>query len=102
MADEPPFARSGASRKGKVIRAPRIVLATDQSEAVRDRLVAELADLKSADDAADWVHKNLAAKHADHRRRRRGRSRIPRKARNDRRGGCRSSGTTAFGAGRKS
>jgi hypothetical protein len=62
MADEPPFAPSGASRKGKVIRAPRIVLATDQSEAVRDRLVAELADLKSADDAADWVHKNLAAK----------------------------------------
>ena len=62
VADEPPFAPSGASRKGKVIRAPRIVLATDQSEALRDRLVAELADLKSADDAADWVHKNLAAK----------------------------------------
>jgi len=61
-ADEPPLAPSGASRKGKVIRAPRIVLATDQSEAVRDLLVAELADLKSADDAADWVHKNLAAK----------------------------------------
>ncbi len=36
MADEPPFASSGASRKGKVIRAPRIVLATDQSEAVRN------------------------------------------------------------------
>jgi hypothetical protein len=51
MADEPPFAASDASRKGKVIRAPRIVLATDQSEAVRDRLVAELVDLKSADDA---------------------------------------------------
>src|ERR1700722_19491699 len=62
MADETPFAPSGASRKGRVIRAPRIALATDQSEAVRDRLVAELADLKSADDAADWVHKNLAAK----------------------------------------
>jgi hypothetical protein len=59
---EPSFAPPAASRKGNVIRPPRIVLATDQSEAVRDRLVAELADLKSADDAADWVHKNLAAK----------------------------------------
>src|ERR1700734_959405 len=60
--DEPSFALPGASRKGKVIRAPRIVLATDQSEALRDRLVAEFSDLKSADEAADWVHKNLPAK----------------------------------------
>ena len=30
--DEPSFAPAGASRKGKVIRPPRIVLATDQSE----------------------------------------------------------------------
>ena len=60
--DEPSFALPGASRKGKVIRPPRIVLATDQSKALRDRLVAELSDLKSADEAADWVHKNLPAK----------------------------------------
>jgi hypothetical protein len=45
-----------------VIRAPRIVLATDQSETLRDRLVTELSDLKSADEAADWVHKNLPVK----------------------------------------
>jgi hypothetical protein len=45
-----------------VIKTLRIVLATDESQALRNRLVAELADLKSADDAADWVHKNLAAK----------------------------------------
>ena len=60
--DELPFARSSASRKGKVIRPPRIVLTTDQSKALRDRLVAELSDLKSADEAADWVHKNLPTK----------------------------------------
>ena len=60
--DEPSFAPSGASRKGKGIRPPRIVLATDQSEALRDRLIVELSDLKSADEAADWVHKNLPAK----------------------------------------
>ena len=60
--DEPSFAPSGAHRKAKVIRPPRIVLATDKSKALRDRLVAELSDLKSADEAADWVHKNLPAK----------------------------------------
>ena len=60
--DEPPFARSDTRRKGTVIRPPRILLTTDQSEALRDRLVAELSDLKSADEAADWVHKNLPAK----------------------------------------
>ena len=62
VVDELPSAASGADRKGKVIRPPRIVLATDQSEALRDRLIAELSDLKSADEAADWVHKNLPAK----------------------------------------
>ena len=49
----------GASRKVRVIRPPRIVLATDQSNALRDRLVA---GLKSADEAADWVHENLPTK----------------------------------------
>ena len=62
MADERSFAPSGASRKGKVIRPPTIVLAAEQSEALRSRLVAELTDLKSADEAADWVQKNLPAK----------------------------------------
>jgi hypothetical protein len=59
--DEPSFALPGAG-KGKVIRPPRIVLATDQSEALRERLVAELSDLNSPDEAADWVQKNLPVK----------------------------------------
>jgi len=62
MADELPLAPSGASRKGKVIRPPMVVLSADKSETLRDRLVAELSDLKSEDEAADWVHKNLPAK----------------------------------------
>jgi hypothetical protein len=62
VAGELPFAPWGASRKGKMIRPPRIVLARDESDALRDRLVAELSDLKSADEAADWVHENLPAK----------------------------------------
>jgi hypothetical protein len=61
-AHEPSFAPSGARRKGMAIRPPNIVLANDQSEALRHRLVAELSDLKSADEAADWVHKNLPTK----------------------------------------
>jgi len=61
-ADQRPLAPSGASRRGQVIGPPRVVLAAAQSEALRDRLVAELGDLKSADDAADWVHKNLPVK----------------------------------------
>jgi hypothetical protein len=59
---EPSFAPSGARGKSKGIRPPRIVLAADQSEALRDRLLAELGDLNSADEAADWVHKTLPAK----------------------------------------
>ena len=62
VSEEPSFAPSGASRKGKVIKTPRVVLAEDQSEALRGRLVSELAHLKSADEAAGWVQKNLPTK----------------------------------------
>jgi ERF superfamily len=62
VAAETSLAPLGASRKGKVIRPPRIVLSTDHSQALRDRLVAELSDVKSADEAADWVQNNLPAK----------------------------------------
>jgi ERF superfamily len=62
VADELHSATSGTSRNGKAIRPPRIVLAGDKSKALRDRLVTELSDLKSTDEAAEWVHKNLPAK----------------------------------------
>jgi ERF superfamily len=61
-AEEPSFASSTGSRKGKVNRPPRIVLATDHSKALRDRLVAELINLNSANEAAVWVYKSLPAK----------------------------------------
>ena len=60
--DEPSLARSGARGNGKAIRPPRIVLGAEESTALRGRLLAELSDLKSPDEAADWVHKNLPAK----------------------------------------
>jgi hypothetical protein len=61
-ADERPLVPSDPSSRGKVVRPPRIVLAADQSAALRDRLVVELCDLTSADEAAEWVHANLPAK----------------------------------------
>jgi hypothetical protein len=42
--------------------SPRTILGSEQSAALRARLLADLGQLRSADDAADWVHKNLGAK----------------------------------------
>ena len=49
-------------RKEKAVRPPRTVLGPEQSAALREKLLADLGQLQSADEAADWVHKNLAAK----------------------------------------
>jgi hypothetical protein len=38
------------------------VLATDQSAQLRDQLLAELAEVPSADAMADWAHRSLPAK----------------------------------------
>jgi hypothetical protein len=38
------------------------VLATDQSAEMRNRLVAEVNELDSGDNAALWAHRNIAAK----------------------------------------
>jgi hypothetical protein len=55
-------APSDHERRGKVVRASRVILTTEQSEALREQLVAELECLPSAGEAADWVRKNLPAK----------------------------------------
>jgi hypothetical protein len=63
-----PAAEAGSSAtaaprgKGKPIRPPRLLLGTEQSAALRERLLASLGPLQSADGAAEWVHANLAAK----------------------------------------
>ena len=44
------------------VRPAKPVLAADQSAALRDRLVAELDALQSADEAASWAHRSLPAK----------------------------------------
>jgi hypothetical protein len=61
LADGRP-ASAGARRKTPPARPAKPVLAPDQSAALRDRLVAELDALQSADDAANWAHRCLPAK----------------------------------------
>jgi hypothetical protein len=53
----------GAARGRKPhVRPAKPVLAPDQSAVLRDRLVAEVDRLQSADEAADWAHRSLPAK----------------------------------------
>ena len=40
------------------LRTATPVLAPEQSAILRERLVAQLADVRSADDAATWAHRN--------------------------------------------
>jgi ERF superfamily protein len=52
-------------RDGSTSAAPaRPVLAPDESANLRERLVAELSAINSADDAAVWAHRNLPAKNS--------------------------------------
>jgi hypothetical protein len=55
-------APAGARRETPPARPAKLVLAPDPSAALRDRLVAELDVLKSADEAATWAHRCLPAK----------------------------------------
>ena len=63
-ADLRPFATSALRRTEKVIRSARTALGSDQSAALREQLLSDIGLLRSGDEAADWVHKNLAAKNA--------------------------------------
>ena len=54
--------RRTPNAKPKLARTAKLVLDPDRSAELRDRLVAELNELKSADDAADWVYRRLPDK----------------------------------------
>ena len=49
-------------RRAPPARPAKPLLAPDQSAALRDLLVAELAGVQSADEAANWAHRSLPAK----------------------------------------
>jgi hypothetical protein len=55
-----------AVRAGRLplVRSPQRALTADLSATLRDSLLAELASLNSADDAAAWAHRRLSAKNA--------------------------------------
>jgi hypothetical protein len=61
-SNERPPAPTHFPRKEKADRPARTILGLEQSAALRERLLADLGRLQSADAAADWVHKNLASK----------------------------------------
>jgi hypothetical protein len=53
---------SALARREKAVGAARIRLKPEPSAALRDQLLAAIGQLQSADKAADWAHKSLAAK----------------------------------------
>ena len=59
QAAEPP---TELRRRAPPVRPSRVILPAEQSALQRDRLLAELNGLKSADEAADWAHRSLPAK----------------------------------------
>jgi hypothetical protein len=51
-----------AQRKAAAFRTPAAILATEPSAKLRDRLLAELAEIACTDAMADWAHRSLASK----------------------------------------
>jgi hypothetical protein len=61
-ADLRPPATSAARGAEKLARPARTILGPEESAVLRERLLVDLGQLQSADEATDWVHKNLATK----------------------------------------
>ena len=55
-------ARAASVRREPTIRSSKAALDPDRSAALRERLIADLAGLRSEDEAADWAHRNLPGK----------------------------------------
>jgi hypothetical protein len=58
--EERPPATSASGRK--ILRPARPILGPDQSVALREQMLADIGRLQATDEAADWVHRNLAVK----------------------------------------
>jgi hypothetical protein len=61
-ADRAPPVRAAANRSEPSLPRSRTNLGPEQSAALREQLIADLALLHTEDEAADWVHKNLPVK----------------------------------------
>jgi hypothetical protein len=53
---------ASSGRKERIRRPLPTILNTEESAALRDRVIADLAVLQSEDEAAGWAHRNLPAK----------------------------------------
>jgi hypothetical protein len=58
----PTSATTDFARKEKAVRPVRTMLGQEQSAAAREQLLTDIGQLQSADEAADWVQKNLPRK----------------------------------------
>jgi hypothetical protein len=54
--------RHGEAPHGARVRLSRPTLSIEESAAQRDQLIADMAQLRLSDEAADWVHKNMPVK----------------------------------------
>jgi ERF superfamily len=54
--------RHGEARNGARLQSTRPTLSVEKSAAQRDRLIAEMPQFQSSDEAADWVYKNMPLK----------------------------------------
>jgi ERF superfamily len=61
-ANDGPAVRLSSARKDAGPRPVRAALSAEESATLRDQLITDLNRLQSSDEAADWVHTNLAVK----------------------------------------
>jgi len=61
---DPSIQKAPAYRRSKAVTHPSKTLDPEQSATLRDRLMAELKDLDSAEEAAKWAHDVLNAKNS--------------------------------------
>ena len=54
--------KHGDARNGAKVRLSGQTFSAEEFAAQRDRLIADMAQLQSSDEAADWVHKNMPLK----------------------------------------
>jgi hypothetical protein len=54
--------RASTGRKDPAPSSVRVALGAEESATRRDKLISQLSRLQSSDEAADWVHENLAVK----------------------------------------
>jgi hypothetical protein len=57
-------ANGRGGRRAMLPRPERVALSAEDCAALRDRLIADVEELQNSDEAADWVHRNLARKNA--------------------------------------